>query len=207
MSKFLELFEARIFEYWEITSERMLQQVLDDILHYANSNPAIFKQEFEEIRFDKTLTPIPIVIRALSKDMANWGQFYIDLMNDIFTLAKQSQKPNEILIHLMDFAYLEKEESPFIQKLTDRLYYELNSENIESQLVAIQLLPDFMDNNVVQNKLKITDTLHQLLNDRNWKVRVVAFGSLESSNLLRPSNKLSLLDKLFKLIFGSHGLL
>ena len=61
-----------------------MQLLLADILQYANSNSQTFKKELDDIKFDKELLPLPIVLEALSKDTVKWGQFYTDILEDIF---------------------------------------------------------------------------------------------------------------------------
>jgi hypothetical protein len=59
-----------------------------------------------------------------------------------------------------------------------------------------------LDNTSLRNKNTIIEKLQQQLHDQNWKVRVVAFKSLGFENLLPDGHKLSLKDKMTKLIFG-----
>ncbi|MES2140041.1 MAG: hypothetical protein V4511_10055 [Bacteroidota bacterium] len=202
MNHFSDKFVSRIRSFWDNSGEREKKQLLDDILQYANSNSQTFKKEIDEIRFDKDLLPLPIVLEALSKDTANWGQFYVDLLDDIFETAKQLEKPNEILTNLMEFAHIEKDDKPFIQKIADRLYKELSTDNLETKLAAICTLPSYLDNKTIKNKNVMVDALQQLLTDSNWKVRVVTFKALGFENLLPSGHKLSFTDKLFKLILG-----
>jgi len=202
MNHFSEKFDNRIRTFWNDNIETEKQRLLDDILQYANANSQTFKRDIAEIQFDKDLEPLPIILEALSKDTTNWGQFYVDLLDDIFDTAKQTEKPNKILRNLIDYAYIEKDDKPFIQKIVDRLYKELDNDNLDAKLAAIWTLPNFLDNKIVKNRNKIIDTLQRLLNDNNWKVRIVAFKSLEYENLLPERYSLSFKDKLLKFIFG-----
>jgi|GEM_PF-2566082 len=202
MNHFLDKFDKRIRTFWDGSGETEKKRLLDDILQYANSNSQTFKNDITEIRFDKDLQPLPIILEALSKDTSNWGQLYVDLLDDIFETAKKSEKPNEILSSLMEFVYIEKDDKPFIQKIADRLYKELSSETLETKLAAIWTLPNYLDNKAIRNRNVMVNALQQLLNDNNWKVRVVAFKSLGYENLLPEGHSLSLTDKLLKLILG-----
>lgn len=114
---------------------------------------------------------LPIISEALSKDTDNWGQFYIDLLNDILETAQQSDKPRDILNNLQEFAYIEKDRRPFVQEIVNRLYKELNSDNIDIKLAAIWTLLNYLDNSSIENKSLIIDKLREQLYDRNWKVR------------------------------------
>jgi hypothetical protein len=171
-------------------------------LNYANFNPVKFKSEIGEIKFDQGLMALPIVSEALSKDTDKWGEFYVDLLNDILETAQKAKKPRDILNNLQEFAYIEKDTKPFVQQIVDKLYAALYSENLEIKLAAIWTLPNYWDNSSVRNKSMIIDKLREQLYDKNWKVRVVAFKSLGFENLLPEGQKLSLKDKVTKLIFG-----
>lgn len=202
MNHFSDKFANRISSFWD-ENEAEKQRLLDDVLQYANANPQSFQKDIAEILFDKDLRPLPVILEALSKDTTNWGQLYVDLLDDIFETAKQAEKPNEILSNLMEYGYIEKDDKPFIQQIVDRLFKELNAGNLHTKLAAIWMLPNYLDNKTVKNRNKMMDTLQQLLNDNNWKVRVVAFQSLEYQNLLPEGYHLSFTDKLLKLILGT----
>jgi len=201
MNEFVNKFKTQIDSFWDV-GENEKKKVLSDVLKYANSNPQKFKSEIKQVKFDKDLMPLPIISEALSTDTENWGQFYVDLLDDILETAKQSRKPNEILNNLQDFIYIENDNRPFVQKIVDRLYKELDSDYLNIKLASIWTLPNYLDNNSIRNKSSIIDKLRQQLYDPNWKVRVVAFKSLGFENLLPDGHKLSLKDKLTKLIFG-----
>jgi hypothetical protein len=145
---------------------------------------------------------LPIISEALSTDTENWGQFYVDLLDDILETAKHSSKPNDILNNLQEFSYIENDSKPFVQKIVDRLCREIDSENLNVKLASIWTLPNYLDNNSLRNKSSIIDKLQEQLYDQNWKVRVVAFKSLGFENLLPDGYHLSLKDKLTKLFFG-----
>lgn len=202
MNQFLNKFQERITTYWDEISEEEENQLLDDILQYANSNPQSFKSDLQKVRFDPELTPLPVVLEALSYDTTNWGQFYVDLLNDILETANQVDKPQTILSSLMEFSYIEQDENPFVQKIVDRLYRSLDSDNIHIKLVCIYTLPGYLGNKTIKNSKVITAALQQKLNDDNWKVRVVAFRALGYENLLPEGFRLSLKDRLLKLILG-----
>jgi hypothetical protein len=201
MNEFVEKFKPQIDSFWDVNEDEK-KKVLSDVLNYANSNQQKFKKEINQVKFDKDLMALPIISEALSTDTENWGQFYVDLLDDILETAKQSGKPNEVLNNLQEFAYIEKDSRPFVQKIVDRLYKELDSENLDIKLASIWTLPDYLDNSSIRSKSSIVEKLRQQLFDQNWKVRVVAFKSLGYGNLLPDGYKLSLKDKLTKLIFG-----
>lgn len=203
MNQFLEKFSDPIKSFWETGSEQEKQKLLTDILHYASTNPEKFKQELQQVQFDKELTPLAVVLEALSKDTDKWGQFYVDTLDKIFEQAKVVDKPQDILSCLMEFAYIEKDNSPFVQLIVDRLNKETDSDNVSVKLAAIWTLPAYLKNPSIRNKSSITHSLQQKLYDKNWKVRYVAFKSLGYEDMLPDGHKLSMGDQIRKLIFGA----
>jgi hypothetical protein len=201
MNEFVDKFKSRIDSFWDVNEDEK-KNILSDVLKYANSNQQKFKNEINQVKFDKDLMALPIISEALSTDTENWGQFYVDLLDDILETARQSSKPNDVLNNLQEFAYIEKDNRPFVQKIVDRLYKELESEELDIKLASIWTLPNFIDNSSIRNKSSIVEKLRQQLFDQNWKVRVVAFKSLGYGNLLPDGYKLSLKDKVTKLILG-----
>lgn len=201
MNEFVNKFKSLIDSFWDVDEDEK-KKILRDVLEYANLDQQKFKDEIDQVKYDKNLMALPIILESLSIDTENWGQFYIDLLDDILETAKQSSKPNEILNNLLEFSYIENDRRPFVQIIVDRLYTELDSENLNVKLASIWTLPNYFDNNSIRNKSSIIDKLQQQLYDRNWKVRVVAFKSLGFVNLLPVGHKLSFKDKLTKLFFG-----
>jgi len=188
--------------FWD-KNKHEREKLLNEILIYANATPLAFRNEIDQIKFDEDLMPLPVILQALSVDTENWGQFYVDLLDDILKVAKQSNNPNDFLEHLDDFSYIEDDTRPFVQQIVDRLYKELDSEILDIKLASIWTLPGYLENSSIKNKSLILDKLRRHLYHENWKVRVVAFRSLDFSDLLPNGFKLPLKDKLKKLIFGS----
>jgi hypothetical protein len=202
MNNFVNRFETQIESFWKQDKDER-KKLLDEILLYANSNQHTFKNEIDQVKFDQDLMALPIISEALSADTEAWGQFYVDLLDDILEAAKQSNNPNDFLEHLENFSYIEDDNRPFVQQIIDRLYKELGSENLHIKLASIWTLPNYLENNSIRNKSSIIDKLRQHLYHENWKVRVVAFKSLGFVDLLPGGYELPLKDKLKKFIFGS----
>lgn len=203
MNQFIDKFGERIRSYWETASEEQKQQLLEDILQYANTNPQTFRQDLGEVQFNSQLAPLAIVLEALSKDTESWGQFYVDTLDAIFRTAKTTDKPQDILSCLMEFAYIEKDHRPFIQRIVDRLYEETDSNNLATKLAAVWTLPAYLKNPVVRNRSLIAQALQEKLHDRNWKVRYVAFKSLGYEDMLPAGHKFSIGDQIRRLIIGT----
>ena len=128
MNEFAIKFTSQINNFWDI-SENEKKKVLIDILNYANSNQQKFKYEINLVKFDKDLSVLPVVLEALSVDTENWGQFYVDLLDDILETAKQSNNSFDILKNLSDFCYIENNSKPFVEKIVERL---LKSSNLKT---------------------------------------------------------------------------
>lgn len=201
MNKFIEKFGKAIENFYGQPDEEQ-QALLADILAYANADPHSFKTELAEVQFDYFLMPLGVVLEALAKDTDNWGQFFVDLLNTIFTEAKRAEKPKQILSNLMEFFYIEEDTRPFVQKIVDRVYRELDSENTSIAIAAIFMLPDYFANPSIRNKDTMVLALQQKLNDPRWKVRCAAHESLGFDNMVPAGNKLSLKDRLLKLLHG-----
>lgn len=203
MNQFLEQFGIAIKSFWETDSEQEEQQLLTDILQYANKNPEKFIQDLQEVQFDKELMPLAVVLEALSKDTDKWGQFYADTLDEIFEQAKVANKPQDILSCLTEFGYIEKDSRPFVQRIVDRLFKETESDNLPTKLAAIWMLPPYLKNPSIENKSLITEKLQQKLDDGNWKVRYVSFEALGYEDMLPVGYKLIMGDKIRKFIFGA----
>ena len=202
MNQFVEKFGGAIKRFWKDPEEKR-QILLKDILQYANTNPQKFKEDLEEVQFDETLSPLTIVLEALSKDTDTWGQLYVDTLDKIFEQAKIAAKPQAILSNLMEYAYISEDNKPFVQRIVDRLYKETDSDNLPTKLAAIWLLPSYLVNPVVRNKSSIVNSLQQKLHDKNWKVRYIAYKALGFEDMIPTGHKLSMADQFRKIIFGT----
>lgn len=203
MNRFTDTFGEKINDFWELPTDEQKVKICSEILQYANNDSQSFKNDLKAIQFDNDLYALPIVMEALSQDTDNWGQFYVELLDTIFNTAKFADKPYDVLTYLMEFAYIEKINKPFVKQIADKLYNELNTQNTAIQIAALWTLPAYLKNEAVTNKHIIKDALEDKLNDNNWRIRYVAFKSLEYENLLPKGRKLALKDKLCALILGA----
>ncbi|MFL9483984.1 hypothetical protein ACI6Q2_14490 [Chitinophagaceae bacterium LWZ2-11] len=203
MNRFTDIFGEKINDFWELPTDEQKVKICSEILQYANNDSQSFKNDLKAIQFDNDLYALPIVMEALSQDTDNWGQFYVELLDTIFNTAKFADKPYDVLTYLMEFAYIEKINKPFVKQIADKLYNELNTQNTAIQIAALWTLPAYLKNEAVTNKHIIKDALEDKLNDNNWRIRYVAFKSLEYENLLPKGRKLALKDKLCALILGA----
>lgn len=198
----IDKFGEQLLRFWDEMENEERDQLLTEILDYANSSPSSFRREMSQIRFNETYDPLPIVAEALVKQAQNWGDFFVETIQAIFAEAKRSTKPKNILELVYEFTLMEDSEHPFVQRLVDILHNESQSEHLESRLAAISRLPPFLENKTVRNSSKIKKSLQHMLSDNNWKVRYVTYHSLKLDNMLPPNTKLRIQDKLRAIILG-----
>ncbi|HEX6227413.1 MAG TPA: hypothetical protein VFZ52_23510, partial [Chryseolinea sp.] len=118
MNYFVDRFKNRI-ESFSDKDKGERKRILNEILLYANANKHTFKNEIDQIKFDKDVMALPIISEALSADTETWGQFYVDLLDDILRAAKRADDPNDFLEHLEVFSYIEDDNRPFVQQIVD----------------------------------------------------------------------------------------
>lgn len=199
--RFLNQFGDRIQNFYQ-DQEQEKQLLLTDILNYANLSPEEFSIQIKEIRYDKKLMPLSIIMEALSKDTDRWGDFYVDILEDIFCRAKQSSAPKQFLMYLSDFGFIERDRKEYIQRIVSIFNRETEAENLAVKLAAIENLGYYLDNDFVKGTGLIIEKLRIKLNDPSWKVRYAAFSALQETGLLRDGDKLRIKDKLMKLLFS-----
>ncbi|MFC0518126.1 hypothetical protein ACFFGT_28185 [Mucilaginibacter angelicae] len=203
MNQFVNRFGDTIANFWDKgASEAEKQKTITDILAYANLNPQKFKAELREVLFNPELDPLSVVLEALSKDTDTWGDFFVQVLDDIFDAAYATDKADGILFNLAEFYYIENDTRPFVQKIADRLLKELDSPRVDIRIEVIKNITGYLLNSSVKNKLAITNRLIDKLDDDNWKVRCVTFQYLAAENLLPQGAKLKLSDKLLGFLVG-----
>jgi len=205
MNNFLENFKEGLIAFWETSTEEEKNELIADILIYANANPDSFKRDVKEILFDPEVRPLPFVLEALSKDTKNWGDFYVNVLNDILEKAEQTDKPEHILTFTYEFYYTEEADGEFVQRIANRLLKALDSEKEAVRLKAICTLPGYLRNPVIKNRDLILSRLEEKLNDKSWKARYLAFQYLKFEDLLPKGRRLSFKDKILKMLFGEPG--
>lgn len=180
-------------------SESEQQSTLKLILETANSNPESFVSYIQTLPLDED-NNIAVIYEALSKDLGNWSEFFLNELNRILNLARKSPQPMKILDNADNLAFAGSADkfkcrSQFIETLQK----EMNNENPAFRYIAVWLLPDFTD---YTDKVSIS-RLRKCLIDPDWRIRVTAHGSLSDLNALEPDDKLSLQDKLRKKMMDS----
>lgn len=201
MSKFGEAAET----FWDKeTTDEMRSRLLAQILQYANGNPLSFVNDIREVQFLSPVSPLPIVLEALSRDTDRWAVFYIDTLKQIIAAAKQSKKPSEIATFIMEFDFIENDPRPFAQTIANLLLQCLTSDIRPIKLEAMASLFGFMGNSSIKNKSEILAAMEKLLDDPDWRVRYLTFETLKLENLLPPDRKLSFKDWLLNYIFKAR---
>lgn len=203
MNQFKIKFQDRIDAFFDSASAEKNGELLTDVLDYANADPRTFKKEIKELQFGSVLSsPLPVVLEALAVDTMNWGDFYVDVLKEIFAKAREVKEPKLILGYLMEFGFIEKDLLPFNQKIVDVLMTEVESEIVEIKIAAINMLVNYILNPSIKNKELIITVLISQLNDPSWKVRCFTYELLKLENILPQGQSLSIKDQLLKLIFG-----
>jgi len=203
MNQFKIKFQDRIDAFFDSASAEKNGELLTDVLDYANADPRTFKKEIKELQFGSVLSsPLPVVLEALAVDTINWGDFYVDVLKEIFAKAREVKEPKLILGYLMEFGFIEKDLLPFNQKIVDVLMTEVESEIVEIKIAAINMLVNYILNPSIKNKELIITVLISQLNDPSWKVRCFTYELLKLENILPQGQSLSIKDQLLKLIFG-----
>ncbi|HMP94726.1 MAG TPA: hypothetical protein PKD90_17730, partial [Phnomibacter sp.] len=184
MNPFVEKFGIAIKTFRHLNSEEEKQALLQQVLEYANTHAEQFKQAIAEVQFDEALEPLPVVLEALSKNTDTWGMFYVTTLDAIFNQAKKVDKPKKILEYLVEYAYIEKANGAFVQLIVDRLAEEVTQEVAATKLAAIWVLPPFLQNSCISNKLAMVQLLQQQLQHHNWTVRYITYKALAYEALL-----------------------
>lgn len=203
MNGFKVIFGDRIKLFWEEKlSPSAVRLLLNEVLMYANANADTFTQEIAEIQFDRKLQPLPVVLEALASDTDNWGPFFLETMDMVFDRTKHSDRPQEIVDHLIEFVYIEKQQKPFVQQIVARLHQELFSDNITTKCAAISMLPNYLSNPVVDDKTTIIKDIQSKLVNPIWRVRYTAYITLKKMKLLPKGFQLPVVDSILRIYYG-----
>ncbi|WP_374948771.1 hypothetical protein [Mucilaginibacter sp.] len=203
MNGFVVIFGDAIKNFWdERLPAESVKKLMADVLLYANANSETFLSELQQIQFSTDLQPLPIVFEALSHDTDRWGSFYVEMLETILTRTKQSNKPQEIIDHLIEYVFIEKQQKPFVQQIAARLHKELFSDNLYTKSAAISMLPNYLKNPVVKDKGLIARNIQTKLVNPKWRIRYTAYISLKPHGLLPKGYKLPFVDALFRIIYG-----
>lgn len=202
MNGFRLIFEDRMKAFWEEMPENEMQSLFNDILVYANANPESFKAELAEFQFDVNLQPLPIILEALSRNTDRWGQFYVDLLDTILAKTKTAKDPQAMIDHLIEYCLVEYHPKLFVKHIAARLHKELLADNLYTKCAAISMLPNYLENPVVEDKEEILAEIKRKLKNPKWQVRYIAYISLKNTKRLPPNYKLSFKDKLLRLYYG-----
>lgn len=200
MNEFLRQFETKIGKYWSDIEAFEQEEILNEVLMYANKDPHAFQIEFKEFQFEDDFFAIPVIFEALIAHSDEWDFFYMDFLNDIFEVAKISKTPNEILSCLDEFTMFSDDDYAISQKVVDRILKELNGNHYQCKIAAIITLSEFIDAPGVRRSNVVKSSLHEFLNSSDWGIRVVTYDVLKTFGHLPDGARLSFMDN-FKLLF------
>ncbi len=198
MNKFSETFGEDLKIYWDKSEET--REVIDkQILDYANSNQETFTRDVVDRIFDEELDPLSVVIDALLPDGDNWSSFYQSVLNKIYERAYDAADEDETddaMLYLMEFYSVSDIEKPFVNKIAERIYKEIHSDNFAIQNESVSILTDFLENPAVRNRASMLDALHQKLSDSRHKIRFATYKHLKAASMLPQGYRPSILDRL-----------
>jgi hypothetical protein len=156
---------------WE--EEELLQT---KILELANADPKAFIHEVKAIPADD-LGWLYDVYEALSYDAEHWENFYVEEIDRLLQLARDSDQPSDVLFPLNAFFQLslDDEIDQLQERLRKKFYDNVEDENVFIRRKCVVLLGDFVD----RKSFKALNKLEGLANsDPDWRVRYLAYEAL-----------------------------
>jgi len=180
----------RLDDYYSL-DETEQENILSDIIKIANQDRGKFIAAIQNIH-PQDEDHLPVVYEALARDVHNWGSFFIEEAKRILALARQSDKPYQILNILDEFIFIEPEAFRERDQLVDLLKQELENEHPTFRYFAVSLLPDF----IREDDKATRELLKERLHDKDWRVRYWAYHNLKDLHDLPSDVKRSLLDQI-----------
>jgi len=155
----------RLDSFYDETEEKK-QEVLRSILMYGNSHTQELKQLIYDQKFDD-INHLAIFYEALSEDMEKWGDFFLAELKRLLDKAHQSAKPDSILNHLKELAFIDSESFKHRGEFIEILKKELDNPHPTFRYYAIWTLSDFID----KNDSAMIGRIKEHLNDPDWRIR------------------------------------
>ncbi|WP_426061423.1 hypothetical protein [Hymenobacter sp. B1770] len=183
LSKKLDSF----YEQTNIEKEDTLKELLETI----NTAPEDFIKSFYNERFNY-LNNLPIIYEALSKDLTNWADFFLDEIRRLFATAETVDFPRQVLTHLDELSFIDAEAFKHRDAFVAILSTHLENQHVTFRYYALSLIPDFVRNDDLQTINKI----RKRLKDSDWRIRYWAFMALKDLSKLNSSDRLSVMDVL-----------
>lgn len=194
----LDHLKDKIINFYDIEAEHERDALIQDIIVISKATP---KEAFvEEVRTSfelKALSGIGVIYEALGHDPDNWGAFFFEEIQRAFTIAENSSEPFNVMDGLDEISMtdvtLVKERDEIIRFLFSQIDHD--SEVIRYK--AIWYLADWIDDDISYKYMEVISKIKKsLVDDENWRVRIVSKMFLEDLNKLPKDYKMSFSDKL-----------
>ena len=193
----MKAFTEKFNDFYNLTESNQ-NELLNEVLKTANNNPEAFKKLVAQLEFGLEC-PLPFIYEALSKDLENWGSFYVDEFQRLLKLANANNVPKNYLTYLSEFSYLKPEEFKERNEIVRLAIAQLGNPQAIFRYYAYNVLFDmYLDND---DSLK--DILIKGLKDKDWRIRYWTHLNCEDFNLLPKGHSLKLTDRLRAMIFDT----
>ena len=173
MSSALSEYLEQIDESTSWDEEEFLQT---KILELANADPKAFIREVRAIPADD-LVWLSDVYEALSYDVEHWENFFVEEVDRLLQLARDSDQPSDVLFPLNAYFQLslDDEIDQLQERLRKKFYDNVEDENVFIRRKCVVLLGDFIG----RKSFKALNKLERLANsDPDWRVRYLAYEAL-----------------------------
>ncbi|RXM45036.1 HEAT repeat domain-containing protein [Flavobacterium sp. YO64] len=184
-------------EYYELEHEES-EKAIKDIQKLAVKDLDGVKRFCENQLFAQS-DKVSFVYYSLSEDedIDKWADFLSDEFSRVYQIALNQNKIKELSPVLIEIL-VEDISSYNADRVRETLLKGLDHMDLETRLNALEFLPDWIDEQVLQSNPAVVSKLRQKLKDPEWKMRWGASKILEQNKIAFES--LSTLDKLRRFI-------
>jgi hypothetical protein len=190
---------SKFDEFYELNKPEQ-ESFLAELLSTANNNPERFKEFVRAAPFDPITSPIPVVYESLSKDLSNWGDFFIEEAERIVNLAENATEPKLYLSYLNEFSFIDADNFDQRNRLVELALGISNNKKAIFRYYSLTLLADFyLDKAMDEHKSQLI----QFLDDEDWIVRYWAYQSTKELNILPDGRTLKLTDIIRSRLFNT----
>lgn len=198
-NKFENYFEKLTDSYDldEAVQKKLFQEFREYALQHRNSFLSVFSAI--PTSDDRLLSE---VYEALSQDLENWQDFFINEFKRLFSAAEETENPEGELNNLLSLdIWGDKKDSPFSKKIRNILVDKIErSRNNRVRRIAVSLLGSFtFFNNDREIRL-----LEELKTDRDWRTRFLAGQALNDVNSSAPTEGIAFLDIIRNKLFNAY---
>ncbi|MEG0851217.1 MAG: hypothetical protein RSF34_06555 [Flavobacterium sp.] len=184
-------------EYYELEHEES-EEAIKDIQKLAVKDLDSVKRFCENQLFTQS-EKVSFIYYSLSEDeeIDKWADFLSDEFTRVYQIAVNENKIKE-LSPVLNEILVENITSYNADGVREILLKCLDHKDLETRLNALEFLPDWIDEQVLQSNPAVVSKLRQKLKDPEWKMRWETSKLLEQNKIVFES--LSTLDKLRRFI-------